>query len=114
MSLGIIKPFTLLQFDAENISKKRAFKKRGTYRYEEINDSDIGFTAAWGLWALIALAVIGAIIKQPELTKYSVYYGIWNLIPFGQLDGSKLFFGSIVNWALLAIVYIISLIVVLI
>ena len=73
LSLGLIKPFTLIQFDAENLSKKRALKKRGAYRYSEINDSDLAFTAAWGFWALILLAVIGYLINQPELTKYSIY-----------------------------------------
>jgi len=116
ISLGIIKPFTLLQFNAENIYKKRIQRARGesTYRRTEINESDLGFTAAWGFWALILLAIIGFYLKQPELTKYSIYYGIWNLIPLGNLDGIKLFFGSLINWILLVIVYIISLILVLI
>ena len=82
LSLGIIKPFTLLQFDAENLSKKRLLKKSGNYKYSEINDSDIAFTAAWGFWALILLTIIASFLKQPELAKYSIYYGIWNLIPF--------------------------------
>lgn len=116
ISLGIIKPFTLLQFNAENIYKKRIQRARGEskYRRTEINESDLGFTAAWGFWALILLAVIGYFLKQPELTKYSIYYGIWNLIPLGNLDGIKLFFGSLINWILLVIVYIIGLIIILI
>ena len=114
LSLGIIKPLTLLQFDAENLTKSRVLKKRGTYRYSEINEGDLAFTAAWGFWALLLLSIIALLIKQPELMRYSIYYGLWNLIPFGQLDGSKLFFGSLINWILLVIVYIISLIVILI
>jgi len=116
ISLGIIKPFTLLQFDAENLYKKRIQRARGEseYRRTEINESDLGFTAAWGFWALILLSIIGYFLNQPELTKYSVYYGIWNLIPLGNLDGIKLFFGSLLNWILLVIVYIIALIAVLI
>jgi hypothetical protein len=116
ISLGIIKPFTLLQFNAKNLYKKRIQRARGEseYRRTEINESDLGFTAAWGFWALILLAIIGIFLKQPELTKYSVYYGIWNLIPLGNLDGTKLFFGSLINWILLMIVYIVALILVLI
>lgn len=114
LSLGIIKPFTLLQFNAENLPKKRALKKRGAYRHSEINESDLAFTATWGFWALILLAIIGIILKQPELTKYSIYYGLWNLIPISNLDGSKLFFGSLINWILLTLIYVIFLIIVLI
>lgn len=114
LSLGIIKILVLLQFDAENLSKKRALKKRGAHRYSEINESDLAFTSAWGFWALIALAIIGYLINQPELTKYSVYYGLWNLIPISNLDGSKLFFGSLINWILLIIIYLISLIIILV
>jgi len=114
LSLGFIKPFTLLQFEAENLPKKRALKKRGAYRYSEINESDLAFTAAWGFWALIILAIIGVLIKQPALTRYSIFYGIWNLLPISNLDGIKLFFGSLINWIILAVVYLVGLIIVLV
>ncbi len=114
LSLGIIKILTLLQFDAKNLPKKRALKKRGAYRYSKINESDLAFTAAWGFWALIVLAIIGYFLKQPELTKYSIYYGIWNLIPISNLDGTKLFFGSLINWILLAIIYLVCMVVILV
>lgn len=106
-SLGFIKMFTILQFDYENFKKKRALRKSGLYRYSEVNESDVGFTAAWGFWALILLSLIGYFAGMPELTKYPIYYGIWNLIPLGQLDGTKLFFGSFVHWLLLSIVYVV-------
>jgi len=116
ITLGMIKPFTLLQFDAENLYKKRIQRARGEseYRRTEINESDLGFAVAWSMWALILLAIIGFFIKQPELTKYSIYYGCWNLIPLSNLDGIKLFFGSFINWCLLVLVYIIALVIVLI
>jgi len=112
LSLGMIKILGILQFDAKNLAKKRVLKKRGAYRYSKINESDLAFTSAWGFWALIVLAIIGYFINQPELTKYSIYYGAWNLIPISNLDGTKLFFGSLINWILLAIIYLVSSIVV--
>ena len=114
LSLGIIRILTFLQFDAKNLSKKRALKKRGQHRYSEINESDLAFTSAWGFWALILLAIIGYFINQPEITKYSIYYGLWNLLPISNLDGTKLFFGSLINWILLAVVYLVSLVIILI
>ena len=114
ISLGMAKIFLLLQFNAENLPKKRALRKRGAYRYSEINESDLAFTAAWGFWALILLAIVGHFINSPELSKYAIYYGLWNLLPISNLDGTKLFFGSFFNWILLAVAYIISLIIMII
>jgi len=116
ISLGMIKPFTLLQSDYKNLMKRRIRRRKGEsdYRRVEENETDPAFTVAWGFLALLILALIATIIKQPELAKYSIYYGVWNLIPFGNLDGTKLFFGSLINWTLLTIIYIISLIVVLV
>lgn len=113
MSLGIIKPFAFLQFKSKP-SKTRILKKRGAHRRGEVNESDLAFISAWGLWGLIILAIIGSLINFPDLTKYAVYFGIWNLLPISNLDGAKLFFGSLINWILLAITYIIALIIVII
>ncbi|MGV8151920.1 MAG: hypothetical protein ACP5OG_02475 [Candidatus Nanoarchaeia archaeon] len=113
-SLGFIKPLTILQFKSKNIAKSRVLRKSGAHRYSEINESDPAFTTAWGFWALIALSIIGSIFSLEELAKYSIYYGIWNLIPLGKLDGTKLFFGSLFNWCLLVIAYIFALVLVLI
>ena len=113
VSLGTIKIMSILQFDGTP-SKKRLLKKRGYVRKSEINESDLAFISAWASWALILLAIIATLIKQPELAKYSIYYGFWNLLPIGQLDGAKLFFGSFINWILLTLVYIVSLIIILI
>jgi hypothetical protein len=109
LTLGALKPFTFLQMNEEN-SQTRVLKKRGRYKYSEINDEDIAFTCAYGFWALILLAILGYLFRIPELTKYSIYYGLWNLIPIGRLDGTKLFFGSFFNWILLVISYLFSLI----
>jgi len=124
LSLGLIRPLTLLQFDAENISESRILKKKGRrrkLRKTEMNEADPAYTIAWGFYALLLLSIISAIITTftnfqifSELTKYSIYYGLWNLLPISNLDGTKLFFGSLLNWTLLAIIYIISLIIILI
>jgi len=112
ISLGMIRSFLFLQFESENIPEKRILKKRGLKRKLEINDSDLGLTAAWGFYSLLVLALIGSIIKFPDLARYSIFYGIWNLLPVGQLDGTKLFFGSLFNWIMLVVFYIIALLII--
>jgi len=109
LSLGIIKPLTLIQFDYENIPEKRILKQRGLIRKSEINDSDPGFTAVWGFASLLVLAIIAALIRFPELAKYSIFYGAWNLIPYGNLDGARVFFGSMISWISFVICYGIAL-----
>jgi len=114
ISYGFLKPLTLLQFEMKNIPETRILKKRGHYRKTEINESDPAMTAALGFYALFLLAIISAIFSYNELARFSIFYGFWNLIPLGNLDGNKVFFGSFFNWAILTIIFIISLIIVLV
>lgn len=120
-TIGYLKPFTFLQFNAENIEEVRILKKhgpRGSRRKEFINEADLGYAAATGFYVLLFLALIGTLIKPYfpsfgyDLAKYSIYYGIWNLVPASQLDGAKLFFGTTLLWSFLVIVFLTSLIIV--
>ncbi len=115
ISFGYIKPFTFFQFDYENIPEKRILKASGSrraVRKEQINEEDLANTSASGFYALIFIAVIGLLIKPffpefgVELAKYSIYYGIWNMLPIGQLDGAKLFFGTKIIWYFILMIHI--------
>ena len=122
LTLGYVKPFVFLEFDSENIFEKRILKKQGSRRAtrkSEINESDPAFTAAGGFYSLILLAIVGAILFHyfkitfgATLAKYAIFYGAWNLVPWGKLDGAKLFFGSLLSWAFIVIIYLISLVIV--
>ena len=116
-TIGFLKPFAFLQFDYVDIPARRLLKKHGPRqkaRKEAINEQDPAYTAASGMYALLILALIGVMIKPflpafgADLAKYSIYYGIWNLLPAGQLDGTKIFFGTTVLWSFLVLVYFIS------
>lgn len=120
-TIGYLKPFTFFQFNAENIEEVRILKKhgpRGSRRKEFINEADLGYTSATGFYLLLFLALIGTLIKPYfpsfgyDLAKYSIYFGIWNLLPASQLDGAKLFFGTTLLWSFLVIIFLISLIIV--
>jgi hypothetical protein len=122
-TLGYLKPFAFFQFNVKDIPEKRITKKHGfrsTRRNEFINEEDIGYTASSGFFALLILALIGTFLKPylptfgSELAKYSIYFGLWNLLPAGQLDGSKMFFSTTLLWSFLTIIYIISAIVILV
>lgn len=106
---------TFLQFDYENNFPKRVLRKNGRVRREELNESDPGYTAAWGFYSLLILSAIAIIINLLtdfqifiDLAKYSLYYGAWNLLPISQLDGTKLFFGNFFNWVVLALIFFVA------
>ncbi len=123
-SLGYIKPMAFLQYNAENDYPRRILKKQGSRRAQrktELNESDLAYISAYSFYSLLLLAIIGTALAAKfnisfgyELAKYSIFYGAWNLIPFGQLDGAKTFFGSPVAYSLLLIFYLIALFLVII
>ncbi|MBT4135372.1 hypothetical protein HOD75_02345 [archaeon] len=111
VSLGFLRPLTLIQFDYKNNPVTRVLKRKGfkKERKTEINESDVSYTVAWGLYPLLLLAFISWLIGYGELASYSIYYGLWNLIPFGNLDGARLFFGSFINWVFVLVLFLIAL-----
>jgi len=116
LTLGLIKMMVFLQFNYKNVPKTRILKKRGFHRFKEINESDLAFTAAWGFYSLLFIAIIGILIRAifnlnfgTSLALYSIAYGLWNIFPISNLDGTKLFFGSPLTWIILIILYVLFL-----
>ena len=115
LSLGYIKPFTFFQFEAVDVPNKRIVKQVGwkkALRKDYMGDYDLAYTSAWGFYALLGVAVIATAVYKfldfsysHDLLKYSVFYGFWNLLPLGQLDGSKVFFGAFLLWIFLIFLY---------
>lgn len=92
VSGGLIKMFTLLQFDSTALVSKASKGGGGpNVRTAEINEADLGLIAFWGTIVILAVSLIANFFTQTaDLAKYALYYSIWNIIPFGQLDGMKL------------------------
>ncbi len=118
LTFGLVKPMTLIQFSYEDIPKTRILKRYGRInrRRTMINDSDPGYIASWGFIALFLLVISSAILTYltnlqlfSDITKYTIYYSLWNLIPISELDGSKVFFGSPLTWTFLTTIFLLSL-----
>ncbi|MFQ5531219.1 MAG: hypothetical protein ACE5ES_01245 [Candidatus Nanoarchaeia archaeon] len=91
----------------------RAAKRHGLYRFSEMTEWHIGLIAAAGILANLGFAVIGYLINLPPEMKFhqfSTWFAFFNLIPIGNLDGNKIFFGNFVIWSFLAAVTLIGLI----
>ena len=98
LSVGRIKFLALLQFETKPLVSK-VVKQYGKKRFSTVTECDNALISFYGLVAILLLAIITRFIPQTifpfkELAKYSAFYAICNMIPLGDLDGAKIFFGS--------------------
>lgn len=106
LTFGYVPWLALLQSD-EKATVERAARRHDFYSYSELTEWHIGVISASGIVVSLVLAILAYLINQTELAKLSIYYAAFNLIPVGQLDGTKVFFGSKVLWAILVAICII-------
>lgn len=96
LSSGYVKLLTFLQYDATALPAK-AVKKYGSKRFSEIMEWDDAQLVFSSLFPLLALSIIASMFTGEffsSLSKISLYYVAWNLIPFSKLEGLRLFMGS--------------------
>lgn len=87
----------------------RAARKHGLYSFSEMTESHIGYIAAAGIAVNLLFAVIGYLIGFSEFSRLNIYYALFNMLPISNLDGNKVFFGSIALWSTLAVLVLIGL-----
>jgi len=100
VSTGFITCFSFLQFESKALPAK-AVKKYGVKRFSEIMEWDLCMIGFYGILGLLFLSTVTKIFSMyffesnfMLLSKYSLYYALWNLLPISSLDGAKMFFGS--------------------
>ena len=121
VNLGILVPFILkvislgyLNFTASlvfDVKAKvyRAAKKHGLYAFSEISEAQIGAIAAVGIAGNIIASIVGYLIGFPDFARLNLGFAFWNLLPISNLDGNKIFFGSMVLWCFLMLLVLIGL-----
>ena len=87
----------------------RAAKRFGLYSFSEMSEFHLALIASAGILANILFAIIGYFLNVPQFSKLSIYYALFNMLPLSDLDGNKIFFGSIIIWAFLASIVAIGL-----
>ena len=95
--------FTTLESKIEGTSARGA-KAHGRFRFTEMTDTNQSIIIASGVVGSLALAVLAYLIDLGQLATLSIYYATFSMIPFGSLDGTKIFFGERNLWFALAIV----------
>jgi hypothetical protein len=108
LSLGKLVWMAALTFDVKP-KEYRAAKRHGLYSYSEMTESHIGYIAAAGIFVNLIFTFIGYLLGFSEFTRLSIYYVFFNMLPFSDLDGNKIFFGNIVLWSFLAALALIGL-----
>lgn len=113
---GFIKMLTFFQTDISTSLRRVAKKRGGMNRYFEITEWHNGWVVGIGIFATLCLSLLPYVFGKTELlvniARYGVYYAVWNMIPIGQLDGTKIFFVSpkfwlfMVFWVFVSIVLI--------
>src|SRR3989344_1301527 len=112
LSFGYLQWLACLVFDVK-ARVYRAARRHGLYRFSEMTEDHIGYIAAAGIFANLIFAAIGYFLNLPSQMNFvaiNIYYAFFNLIPFSDLDGNKIFFGNIVLWTFLTTITLISLI----
>ena len=108
VSLGYAKWMAFLQFDSKPL-KEKAVKRHYGSRFSELVEKHLAYIAAGGIFGNIILAVIAALFNLGDLARLSIYYGIFNMLPISQLDGSKIFFWSWRFWLFMLALLLVSL-----
>jgi len=103
LSIGILNWMACLTFEVKG-KIYRAAKKHGIYSFSEVTEKEMGWIASAGIWANLIFATMGYFMGFSLFANLNLAYAFYNLIPLSNLDGSKIFFGSIPNWAFLAII----------
>ncbi|MFH1326586.1 MAG: hypothetical protein ABIH59_00475 [archaeon] len=101
LSFGYVYWMASLIFDVK-AKVYRAAKRWGLYTFSEMTEWHIGLIAAWGIVANLVFALIGYLIGFSDFARLNIYFAFFNLLPLGELDGNKIFFGSIILWSFLA------------
>ena len=86
----------------------RAAKRHGLYSYSEMTEEHIGLIAAAGVFANLVFAIIGYLVGFSEFARLNIYFAFFNILPLADLDGNKIFFGSLILWSFLAALVLIG------
>ncbi|MCX6747030.1 MAG: hypothetical protein NTU63_02750 [Candidatus Pacearchaeota archaeon] len=80
----------------------KAAKRYGLYTFSEITEYHLGLIAMAGIVINLVSAIIGYFIGFPMFARLNIYYAFFNMLPISDLDGNKIFFGSLAMWGFLA------------
>ncbi|MBM3232900.1 hypothetical protein FJZ18_01905 [Candidatus Pacearchaeota archaeon] len=106
ITAGKLFLMTILTFEARAL-RHRAAKRHGFYSFSEVTDWHNGLIGTSGVIASLFLAVASYFFNEEPLAKFATFYAITSLIPFSNLDGTQILFGSKTIWTVLVAITVI-------
>lgn len=106
ITLGLFKVMTFLTYETRAL-KHRAAKRFGHYSYTEMTDWHNGLIGAVGIVVVLIISFVSYFAGFEFLTKLAAYYAFWNMLPISKLDGTQIFFGNKIVYAVLGIITLI-------
>jgi hypothetical protein len=101
-STGLIKMLTFLQTEISPTLRRVTKRRGGVRRYTELTEWHYGYIPSIGMFLNLSLVFIPLLMLKNSLTieiaRYGIYYCIWNIIPVGKLDGSKIIMIGLKWW----------------
>lgn len=101
ITLGNVIWLATTTFD---VKKKvyRAARRYELYTFSEMTEFHIGIIAFFGIVVNLLFAVIGYLMGWTQFANLNILFAFFNTLPISNLDGNKIFFGSLVMWSFLA------------
>lgn len=87
----------------------RAAKRFGLYNFSEMSEYHLGLIAAIGIVTNLVFAVIAYLLNVPQFARLSIFFAFFNTLPLSDLDGNKMYFGSVVLWTFIAALVLVGL-----
>ena len=119
--IGIILAFFLSLISSGNIpwfavteseikpTVARAARRHDYYSFLEMSEWNLALVSAFGIGSIIVLSIFAYLLNFPDLARAAIYFACFNMLPLGKLDGTRLFFGSRMLYAILAVLCLIGL-----
>jgi hypothetical protein len=115
ISRGWLNFLAFLQYDSYALPTK-VVKRYGQRRFSEIMEWDDALIVFYSLIPLLGLGILSIILSKYiapifflQLAKVAWIYVFSNMLPISQLDGTKMFFGSIplyiFSWIIILLVW---------
>ena len=108
LSFGTMTWLACLVFDVK-AKTYMAAKRYGLYSFSEMTEYHLALIATAGIITNLIFAIIGYFLGFPTFAKLNIYYAFFNMLPISNLDGNKIFFGSIILWSFLAAITLVAL-----